>query len=218
VAGNLTREEARQRAQLIDVHSYSVELDVTGLPGGEITFGSVTVVRFSCSSPGAATFIDLIAPVITEMTLNGVPLDPGAFADGRIQLAGLAAANELRVAADCAYSRHGEGLHRFADPADGSVYLYSDLETYDAHQVYACFDQPDLKATFELGVRAPGDWQVVSNMAPDVAPQAGDAAATSYWHFPPTPPVPAYITAVAAGPYHVVRSEHGTWMPTRSSR
>jgi aminopeptidase N len=202
VAGNLTREEARQRAALLDVESYAVELDLTGLSGGAVTFGSVTVVRFRCSSPGAATFADLSAPAVREITLNGAPLEGAAFDGARIQLTGLAAENELRVAAECAYSRHGEGLHRFTDPADGGVYLYSDLETFDAHEVYACFDQPDLKATFELAVRAPAGWQVVSNMAADTTAQPG------YWHFPPTPPVPTYITAVAAGPYHVVRSEH----------
>jgi aminopeptidase N len=212
VAGNLTRDEARQRAELLDVDSYSVELDVTGLSGGELSFGSVTVIKFRCSSPGGGTFVDLIAPAVSEIVLNGVPLDPGAHDGARIRLDGLAAVNELRVAAECAYSRHGEGLHRFADPADGGVYLYSDLETFDAHQVYACFDQPDLKATFELAVRAPAAWQVVSNMAPDVTPRDGDGPAAGqadgYWHFPPTPPVPTYITAVAAGPYHVVRSEY----------
>ena len=122
------------------------------------------MVRFRCSSPGAATFADLIAPAVSEITLNGAPLDLAAFDGARIELTGLAAENELRVAAECAYSRHGEGLHRFTDPADGGVYLYSDLETFDAHEVYACFDQPDLKATFELAVRAPDGWQVVSNM------------------------------------------------------
>jgi aminopeptidase N len=202
VAGNLTREEARQRAALLDVESYAVELDLTGLSGGALTFGSVTVVRFRCSSPGAATFADLSAPAVKEITLNGTPLEGAAFDGARIQLTGLAEENELRVAAECAYSRHGEGLHRFTDPADGGVYLYSDLETFDAHEVYACFDQPDLKATFELAVRAAADWQVVSNTAADTTTQPG------YWHFPPTPPVPTYITAVAAGPYHVVRSEH----------
>ena len=209
MAGNLTREEARQRAALLDVESYAVELDLTG---GALTFGSVTVARFRCSSPGAATFVDLSAPAVREITLNGAPLDPAAFDGARIQLTGLAAQNELRVAADCAYSRHGEGLHRFTDPADGGVYLYSDLETFDAHEVYACFDQPDLKAAFELAVRAPAGWQVVSNNAPDVTPQPGNGpgpeSGDGYWHFPPTPPVPTYITAVAAGPYHVVRSEH----------
>ena len=111
----------------------------------------------------------------------------------------------LRVVADCAYSRSGEGLHRFTDPADGRVYLYSDLETFDAHRVYACFDQPDMKATYELAVTAPADWLVVSNMAPESSIADGEALR---WHFPPTPVVPTYITAVAAGPYHVVRDEH----------
>jgi aminopeptidase N len=214
VAGNLTRDEARQRAQLLDVDSYTVELDLTG---GETTFSSVAVVKFRCSQPGAATFIDLDAPTVTEIILNGSRLESGAFDGSRIALAGLAAVNELRIVAECAYSRHGEGLHRSADPVDGSVYMYSDLETFDAHQVYACFDQPDLKAAFELTVLAPAGWQVVSNMPPDAAPDgaaasatdgAGGAAAAARWHFPPTPPVPTYITAVAAGRYHVVRSEH----------
>ena len=205
VAGNLTRDEARQRARLINVESYVVELDLTG---GETTFGSVTVITFGCSRPGASTFIDLAAPAVTQITLNGAPVDHAAVSGGRIELAGLAASNELRVAAECAYSRHGEGLHRFTDPADGGVYLYSDLETFDAHQVYACFDQPDLKAAFELSVTAPAGWQVVSNMPPDVAPDGAASDGPGRWHFPPTPKLPTYITAVAAGPYHVVRSEH----------
>jgi aminopeptidase N len=206
VAGNLTRDEARQRAQLLDVESYAIELDLTG---GETTFGSVAVVKFRCSQPGAATFIDLVAPTVTEMILNGSRLDIGAFDGSRIALPGLAAVNELRIVAECAYSRHGEGLHRSADPVDGSVYLYSDLETYDAHQVYACFDQPDLKAAFELTVLAPAGWQVVSNMPPDESPPSPDGQpAGGRWHFPPTPRVPSYITAIAAGPYHVVRTEH----------
>jgi len=203
VAGNLTRDEARQRAQLIDVHSYVVELDVTG---DDTTFGSVTTVRFSCSSPGASVFIDLTAASVTSIDLNGAPMDLGAVRKDRVELAGLAASNELRISASCAYSRHGEGLHRFADPVDGGVYLYSDLETFDAHQVYACFDQPDLKATFELSVTAPAGWLVVSNMAADRTPAS--AAGPGRWHFPPTPVLSTYITAIAAGPYHVVRTEH----------
>ena len=119
------------------------------------------------------------------------------------------------MTADCAYSRSGEGLHRFTDPADGRVYLYSDLETFDAHRVYACFDQPDMKASYELAVTAPADWQVVSNMAPESTIPDGSASDGSAsdggalrWRFPPTPVMPTYITAVAAGPYHVVRDEH----------
>jgi aminopeptidase N len=206
VASNLTRDEARERARLLDVESYRVELDLTG---GDLTFGSVTTVRFRSASPGAATFIDLTAPAVHEITLNGAPVGPENFDGDRIRLDGLAESNELRVAADCAYSRSGEGLHRFTDPADGGVYMYSDLETFDAHRIYPCFDQPDLKATFQLEVLAREGWQVVSNAAPVVAPQpAAEPEGAVRWTFPPTPVLPTYITAVAAGPYHVVRDEH----------
>jgi aminopeptidase N len=209
VASNLTRDEARERARLLDVESYRVELDLTG---GDVTFGSVTTVSFRCASPGGSTFIDLSAPAVREITLNGTPLGLQNFDGNRIALDGLAESNELRVAADCAYSRSGEGLHRFTDPADGGIYMYSDLETFDAHRVYACFDQPDLKATYQLEVTAREGWQVISNMAPaTTAPTATGQAPgteTARWRFPPTPVLPTYVTAVAAGPYHVVRDEH----------
>ncbi|HLH57790.1 MAG TPA: aminopeptidase N, partial [Streptosporangiaceae bacterium] len=203
MASNLTREEAQARAGLISVSSYRVDLDLTG---GDATFTAVSVARFRCSRPGAATFADLTAPEVREITLNGTPVAADAFDGDRIALTGLAAENELRVVADCAYSRSGEGLHRFTDPTDGRVYLYSDLETFDAHRIYACFDQPDLKATYELAVTAPEDWQVVSNMAPDESSPTGDG--TRRWHFPPTPVIATYISSVMAGPYHVVRDEH----------
>ncbi len=204
MARNLTRNEARDRARLLDVDSYLIQLDLTG---GDATFRSVTTVRFRCASPGGSSFIDLTAPAVTEITLNGARVPAGNFDGYRITLDGLAAANELRVVADCAYSRTGEGLHRFTDPADHGIYLYSDLETFDANRVYACFDQPDLKSTFEFTVTARPGWQVISNAAPDrVAEPAGDGR--ERWHFPAAAVMSTYITAVAAGPYHVIRDEH----------
>jgi aminopeptidase N len=207
VTNNLTRNEAHDRAQLLGNISYQVELDLTG---GEESFASVAVVTFRCARPGVASFIDLTAPAVSEIVLNGEPVGLAAFDGDRIALAPLAPENELRVVADCAYSCSGEGLHRFTDPADGAVYLYTDLETFDAHRVYACFDQPDLKATYELTVTAPDGWQVISNMAPDVAgePATGAGGPAARWHFPPSPVMSTYITAAAAGPYHVVRAEH----------
>jgi aminopeptidase N len=209
VANNLTREEARDRRQLLDVRSYQVELD---LAGGAGTFLSACTVRFHCSTPGTASFIELTAPAVREIVLNGDPVSVSAFDGNRIALDGLQAANELRVVAECAYSRSGEGLHRFTDPSDGGIYLYSDLETFDAHRIYACFDQPDLKASFEFSVIAPEDWLVLSNMAADVGgePVAGHPVAgrTRRWHFPPSPVMSTYITAIVAGPYYQVTSEH----------
>ncbi len=202
MASNLTRDEAAARSAIITVASYHVDLDLTG---GDEVFGAVSVIRFDCVAPGSVSFINLTAPAVREITLNGEPVSLDALDGDRITLAGLAASNVLRVVADCAYSRSGEGLHRFTDPADGRVYLYSDLETFDAHRVYACFDQPDMKATYELAVTAPADWLVVSNMAPESSIAEGEALR---WHFPPTPVMPTYITAVAAGPWYVVRDEH----------
>ncbi|MDA8372508.1 MAG: aminopeptidase N [Nocardiopsaceae bacterium] len=208
MAGNLTRDEARERARILDVASYSVDLDLTT---GDQTFRSSTVVRFTCAEPGTDTFIDLTAPAVRSVVLNGRELDPAEVFDGeRIALPGLEPDNELRVLADAAYMRTGEGLHRFVDPVDGGIYLYTQFETADAHRMYACFDQPDLKATFELAVVAPADFEVVSNSAPDVSGEAVDGRAGEKvrWHFPATEPISTYITALIAGPYHVVRDEH----------
>ncbi len=202
MTSNLTRDEAAARSAHITVSSYQVDLDLTG---DDVTFGSVSVIRFGCAAPGSSTHLDLTAPRVREITLNDAPVSLDAFDGDRITLTGLAASNVLRVAADCAYSHSGEGLHRFTDPADGRVYLYSDLETFGAHRVYACFDQPDMKASYQLAVTAPAGWEVVSNMAAESSVPDGGAVR---WHFPPTPVMPTYITAVAAGPYHVVRDEH----------
>jgi aminopeptidase N len=205
VAANLTRDEARTRAESITVGSYQVELDLTG---GDTTFRSISTIEFGCASPGGATFINLAAPGVHSITLNGRPVAAAAFDGTRIALGGLAERNVLVVDAECAYSRSGEGLHRFADPADGHVYLYSDLETFDAHRIYACFDQPDMKASYELTVLAPADWTVVSNMAAETAGGGAASDGIRRWHFPPTPVLATYITHVSAGPWHVVRSEH----------
>ncbi len=201
MAGNLTRDEARDRARLLTVESYRVDLDLTT---GAETFVSDTTIGFRCTEPGASSFADLHgATTVREITLNGTPLDPASYdaSKGRIPLPRLNAENELRVVADVAYSRTGEGLHRFIDPVDQEVYLFTQFETCDAHRMYTCFDQPDLKAPFELSVTAPEHWQVVTN-------NAADSAEGGRWHFPATPRISTYITALVAGPYHVVRDEY----------
>ena len=199
---NLTRIEAQERRAIVDTQSYDITLDLTK---GADVFGSRTVVRFT-ASPGASTFIDLIARDVREITLNGRAIDPAvAFADSRIALADLAAENELVVDADALYTNTGEGLHRFVDPVDGEVYLYSQFEVPDSRRVFAVFEQPDLKATFQFTVTAPEPWKVVSN-SPTPEPRAhGDGTAT--WSFEPTPRISSYITALVAGPYEATFSE-----------
>src|SRR5205085_4855230 len=150
----------------------------------------------------------LVDAIVHEITLNGEPLDPAtAYVDSRIALPGLQAENELVVRADCAYSHTGEGLHRFVDPADGRVYLYSQFEVPDARRVFTTFEQPDLKSRFTFTVTAPSDWVVVSN-APTPEPEPLDDPAKSVWHFPQTKPMSTYITALIAGEYHEVHDSY----------
>ncbi|MFF1656997.1 aminopeptidase N [Streptomyces sp. NPDC058255] len=207
---NLSRDEARERAALLSVDSYEVSLDLRSAvgdtqPEGSVdaprTFRSVTTLRFRCAEPGATSFADLIAPSVTAVSLNGKDLDPGEVFDGsRIRLEDLAAENELVVDAQCAYSRTGEGMHRFVDPEDGEVYLYTQYEPADSRRVFANFEQPDLKAPFRFEVRAPEGWTVWSNGAGELS--------DGVWRFAETKPISTYITAVAAGPYHYVTDSY----------
>lgn len=198
---NLTRAEAQERAALVQVESYDIALDLTT---GDEVFRSTTRVRFTATE-GASTFIDHISRTVHSVTLNGTELDASAVNDGvRIALDGLTADNELVVVSDAAYVNTGEGLHRFVDPVDGEVYLYSQFEVPDSRRVFAVFEQPDLKATFRFTVTAPAHWQVVSNQPTPEPTVDGD---TGTWAFDPTPRISSYITALVAGPYDVVRSE-----------
>ncbi|MGW6272765.1 MULTISPECIES: aminopeptidase N [unclassified Streptomyces] len=199
---NLTREEAQQRAKLLTVDSYEIDLDLSGAQEGG-TYRSVTTVRFDSAEANAETFIDLVAPAVHEVVLNGHSLDVAAvFRDARIALKHLEAGpNELKVVADCDYTNTGEGLHRFVDPVDQQAYLYTQFEVPDARRVFASFEQPDLKATFQFTVKAPSGWTVISN-SPTPEP-SGDV-----WVFEPTPRMSTYITALIVGPYHSVHSSY----------
>ena len=200
---NLTRIEAQERRGVIDTESYEVSLDLT--KGAEV-FGSRSVVRFT-ATPGSFTFIDLIARDVREISLNGEQLAPAeVFAESRISLTGLQEQNVLVVDADCLYTNTGEGLHRFVDPVDDEVYLYSQFEVPDSRRVFAVFEQPDLKATFQFTVTAPDSWKVVSN-SPTPEPINHDESNTATWGFAPTPRISSYITALVAGPYESTFSE-----------
>ncbi len=199
----LTQDEAAQRAALLAVQGYDIDLDLTTSP---TTFASTTTVTFSVREPGTSTWIDLIAPEVVTATLNGEPVDLTGYTGQRLPLPALAAENTLVVVAQCAYSRTGEGLHRLVDPVDDEVYLYTQFEMADAQRVYACFDQPDLKAVFSLHVTAPDHWQVVSNSPTPTPTPVRESGAR--WDFATTARMSTYITALVAGPYHVVRDEY----------
>ncbi|MGI8879310.1 MAG: aminopeptidase N [Jatrophihabitans sp.] len=205
---NLTRDDARVRADLLAIDNYEIYLDLTSDDGApsERTFRSRTKITFSATTPGTSTFVDLIADSIQEATLNGRPVDVSAYEpENGIVLTDLQSHNELIIDAQCLYTNTGEGLHRFVDPVDKESYLYSQFETADAKRMYGCFDQPDLKATFTVTVTAAPHWVVISNGR---VTGVDEHDYRKSWHFATTAKMSPYITALIAGPYHEVRSEH----------
>jgi aminopeptidase N len=195
---SLTRAAAHERAASIRVDAYDVDLDLTR---GDERFGSVTTIEFSATGPGLATFVDVRPHALRSVSLNGIPIDPMIWRDGRLPLTDLAVRNVLVVDAEMSYTNTGQGLHRFTDPADGRTYLYAANFLDQAPTMFACFDQPDLKAPYTLHVTADPAWIVAGNaVATPVAP--------GRWDLGPTPPLATYFVTLIAGPYHAVHDEH----------
>ena len=209
---NITRSESAARAESLRVHSYVIALDLREV-GSSATFASTSTVRFAALHSGASTWIDLLAEEVLSVELNGHALDVSGYDGARLALMDLEAENELVVSARCRYMTTGEGLHRSVDPIDGAPYLYTQCAAADARRVFACFEQPDLKARFTWDVIAPAGWELVSNCATPEPTAVGPGLAR--WVFPETPPLPTYLAALCAGPFHAVRSEyagpHGTY-------
>ncbi|MHA7300110.1 aminopeptidase N [Pseudarthrobacter sp. MDT1-22] len=208
---NLQRDEAAQRSALISTHSYDVSLDVRQAADPDVAgYISRTVIHFSAAVPGqgqgqgqvASTFLDFIAGEVHSVFLNGQALPVADVVDGsRIRLDNLQAENQVTVTGTALYSRSGEGMHRFVDPADGQCYLYTQYEPADARRVFANFEQPDLKAEYTFHVMAPSGWEVASNGVEAARTQLTSDPATSRWDFATTRPMSTYITTVLAGPY-----------------
>jgi len=201
---NITREEALNRSKHLSVTSYDVYVDLTGenVDEPDVNFISKSDVTFT--SDGEPTWADLMVDRVVEASLDGAPIDPASYADNRLPLKPAPGEHLLSVTALGRYSHTGEGLHRTVDPADGRVYLYTQLEPADAGRLYACFEQPDLKALFHIVVKAPAGWVVLSNSAKPVLDHTPSGV---IWNFPETPPLSTYVTAMIAGEYHV---DHGT--------
>ena len=200
---NLTRDEAAIRSTLVKTHSYRIDLDLTT---STETFIAKTTVKFSGLKPGQSTFIDAVGRRVVSATLNGVGFDVKDYDGETIHLPALAAENELFLEIEANYSNTGEGLHRFVDPADNEVYLYTQFETGDARQMYACFDQPDQKATFTISAVTPKHWEVISNYDIDSVTDVGSDSKLT--QFKESQIISTYVTAIVAGPYQCVKDEY----------
>ena len=199
---NITRLEASERSAVVQAQTYEIELDLTTR---DDTFTSKTTVHFTARENNS-TWIDFIAPKVQRIELNGESLDIGTHDGFRIPLPNLKSHNVLIVEAEAAYMNTGEGMHRFIDPVDDEVYLYTQFEIADARRVFACFDQPDIKATFAFTITAPDHWKVTSNSATPMPESVRDGI--ERWTFAPSAKMSTYITAIVAGPYYEVRDEY----------
>lgn len=184
------------------MHSYDVSLDVREAADPDVPgYTSRSVINFT-AEPDSSTFLDFIHGGVHSVFLNGKGLEVARVVDGdRIRLDNLQAENQVTVTGTALYSRSGEGMHRFVDPADGQCYLYTQYEPADARRVFANFEQPDLKAEFTFHVMAPSGWHVASNGAESARTQLTTDPATSRWDFATTKRMSTYITTVLAGPY-----------------
>ena len=199
----LTQVEAQERAALISNPRYHTTVDVSNT--AVETYTSVSEVTFDASTPGATSFIDLVADDVTEVVLNGRALPASAVADGRVQLDGLAAHNTLTIRSTHKYSDDGQGLTRVLDAQDGDKpYLHTQFEHFSAHTVFACFDQPDIKGTFSWSISAPSDWTVLNNKPEGSRTTVAPGVDT--WEFPESEKLSTYLSAFVAGPFHVFQT------------
>jgi len=199
---NIKQVEAAERSAIIKVSSYAIDLDLTT---GAENFRVKTTVRFAGLKPGATTYLDCVGARVISAKLNGADFDP-RFDGETIYLPALAAENVLEIEHDGVYSNSGEGLHRFVDPADDEVYLYTQFETGDARRMYACFDQPDQKATFAISTITPAHWEIISNYAVESTKDLGNQK--KFTQFATSQVISTYVTAIVAGAYTCVHDEY----------
>ena len=202
----LTRNEAAHRAGILDVLAIDVTVDLSGAQDSSQATYPVTSI-LTLTSCEERTFIDIVGQV-SDVFLNGVE-HPFEHDEDRVWVAGLPVGETitLEVRALAYYSRSGEGLHRYTDPEDAEVYLYTQFEPNDAHRAWPCIDQPDVKPAWTFHVIAPSSWVVFSNGVEVACEEAGAGAARH--DFSTTPPLSSYITALVAGPWAVI--DGGTW-------
>jgi aminopeptidase N len=199
---NIKQVEAAERSTIIKAQSYRIDLDLTT---GAENFRVKTTIHFAGLKPGASTFIDCVGSKVISAKLNGADFDP-KFDGETIYLPPIAAENVLEIEHDGIYSNSGEGLHRFVDPADNEVYLYTQFETGDARRMYACFDQPDQKATFTISTITPKHWEVISNYGIESTHELDGNR--KFIQFAQSQVIATYVTAIVAGPYMSVHDEY----------
>ena len=205
---NLSRQEARWRSDVVHVTALDVHVDVTGaVDAGTTGFPVSSTLHLVARQDVEGLWADFLGESVDRVVLDGAAV-PVAWDGARVGLPALAAGeHEVVIQAVGRYSNSGQGLHRLTDPVDGATYLYTHFEPSDARRAWPCLDQPDLRARLRLTVTHPAGWTVLGNGTVATTRQVGAAVVSG---LSTTEPLPTYLTALAAGPWHRVT---GTWVP-----
>lgn len=199
---SLSHAEAQTRAALIAVDTYKIHLDFTL---GKERFGCHTSVTFACHQPGASTFLELKDGQDISINCNGSNIPADSYINNQVELPNLQASNQVHMSSTLPYAPDGDGMHRFVDPADDEIYISGFAGMDVAQNMFACFDQPDLKAKIALTVTAPADWTVLAN---GQNTNKTTTAGNTTWEFTTTEPISTYLFVVCAGPWASFEWEH----------
>ena len=197
---SLNATYAEMRAKQVKNISYNLTVNIDNKSE---SFSGVSTLNFELQKNNIQDLtIDFDEGSVSSLLVNGIPAEfsydkwfitiPAAIlSSGK---------NVIEVAYQRPYATDGSGLHRFVDPENGEVYLYTDFEPYDANRLFPHFDQPDLKATYALNVNAPSHWQIISATRETSIKEDGD---TKHWIFPASAKFSSYVFSLHAGNYAV---------------
>ena len=109
---------------------------------------------------------------------------------------------------------------KFVPRDDEFHYMFStQFESCDARRAFPCFDEPNLKATFDFEIEIPEDHVALSNM-PETSTSKGSKEGLKVVAFETTPIMSTYLLAWAFGDFEYVedftkRKYNGKALPVR---
>jgi aminopeptidase N len=202
----LSQVDAAARSARVSNVDYALQFSLTG----KESFSGVTTASFDLADNSTPLTIDLDKATVKSVSVNGKQVD-AQYNNWFVTIAAadlVQGRNTVVIAYERLHSTNGEGLHRMVDPVDNRVYTYSHFEPAAAHQMFAVFDQPDLKASYQVTATAPADWQVVSTTR---EARIEDLGSMRRWTFPKTKKLSPYNFSLHAGPYKVWEDKSGKY-------
>jgi aminopeptidase N len=201
----IPRDLARQRAAEITDVRYHLQFTLT--PHAPLAAGREQI-QFRLKA-AVSVLLDFREGGLTTLGINGRAGDANVE-NGHILLPGellQPGLNKVNIEFTAPIAPAGKAITRFEDKDDNSEYLYTLFVPMDASMAFPCFDQPDIKARFQLELTAPEEWTTISNAAAQKTTEAGPGLRNTV--FAETRPISTYLFAFAAGPFRKVHETAG---------